>query len=108
MQEQINIQKYLDYILDKTQKILAIDSPSGFTKKATNYIMEEYAALGYTPTQTTKGGILCEISSNTNAQQNNALIMEAHIDTLGAMVCAINPNGCLALSPIGGMNANNA
>ena len=34
--------------------------------------------------------------------------MEAHIDTLGAMVCDINANGYLKLSPIGGMNANNA
>mgnify|MGYP001647762055 CR=1 FL=1 len=34
--------------------------------------------------------------------------MEAHIDTLGAMVSEIRPNGYLALSPIGGMNANNA
>ena len=75
MQEQINIQKYLDYILDKTQKILTIDSPSGFTKKAANYIMEEYAALGYTPTQTTKGGILCEISSNTIGRQARLRIL---------------------------------
>ena len=106
MQEQINTKKYLDYILDTTKKILAIDSPSGFTKRAADYVLKEYAMLGYAPTQTVKGGVLCEIGSNTH--QDNALVMEAHIDTLGAMVCAINPNGCLMLSPIGGMNANNA
>jgi len=106
MQKQINTQKYLEYIIDITKKVLAIDSPSGFTKRAADYVMEEYAALGYAPTQTIKGGVLCEIGSN--AHQENALVMEAHIDTLGAMICAINPNGCLMLSPIGGMNANNA
>ncbi len=64
MQKQINTQKYLEYILDITKKILAVDSPSGFTKRAADYVMEEYAALGYAPTQTVKGGVLCEIDSN--------------------------------------------
>ncbi len=106
MQEPFNTQMYLEYILDETKKILAIDSPSGFTKQAVDYVMKEYTALGYTPTQTIKGGVLCQIGATTIP--NNALMMEAHIDTLGAMVCTINPNGYLKLSPIGGMNANNA
>lgn len=106
MPEKINTQKYLDYILDETKKLLAIDSPSGFTERAASYVMDEYAALGYTPVRTTKGGVFCEISRNPN--KGDSLMMEAHIDTLGAMVCEIQPNGYLKLSPIGGMNANNA
>ena len=35
-------------------------------------------------------------------------MLEAHIDTLGAMVTEIKGNGHLRVSPIGGMNANNA
>lgn len=106
MPEKINTQKYLDYILDETKKLLAIDSPSGFTERAASYVMDEYTALGYTPVRTTKGGVFCEISRNPN--KGDSLMMEAHIDTLGAMVCEIQPNGYLKLSPIGGMNANNA
>lgn len=106
MPEKINTQKYLDYILDETKKLLAIDSPSGFTERAASYVMDEYAALGYTPVRTTKGGVFCEISRNPN--KGDSLMMEGHIDTLGAMVCEIQPNGYLKLSPIGGMNANNA
>ncbi|MDE7184087.1 MAG: M42 family metallopeptidase [Lachnospiraceae bacterium] len=106
MSEKINTQKYLDYILDETKKLLAIDSPSGFTEKAASYVMDEYAALGYTPVRTTKGGVFCEISRNSN--KRDSLMMEAHMDTLGAMVCEIQQNGYLKLSPIGGMNANNA
>lgn len=106
MPKKINTQKYLEYILEETKKILAIDSPSGFTEKAAEYVMNAYTALGYTPVRTVKGGVLCELGSSK--EQNNALMMEAHIDTLGAMVCDINPNGCLKLSPIGGMNPNNA
>ena len=106
MPEKINTQKYLDYILDETKKLLAIDSPSGFTERAASYVMDEYTALGYTPVRTTKGGVFCEISRNPN--KGDSLMMEAHIDTLGAMVCEIQPNGYIKLSPIGGMNANNA
>lgn len=95
--------KYLDYILEETTKILAIDSPSGFTKKAASYVMQEYEKLGYKPNQTVKGGIVCEIGG-----EGDALFLEAHIDTLGAMVCDIYPNGYLKLSPLGGMNPNNA
>ena len=106
MPKKISTKKYLEYILEETTKILAIDSPSGFTQKAAEYIMNAYTALGYTPVQTVKGGVLCEIGGHK--EQGNALMMEAHIDTLGAMVCDINSNGCLKLSPVGGMNPNNA
>ena len=34
--------------------------------------------------------------------------LEAHIDTLGAMVAEIKGNGRLRVTPVGGMNANNA
>lgn len=106
MPKKINTKKYLEYILEETKKILSIDSPSGFTEKAAQYVMDAYTSLGYAPVRTVKGGVLCEIGQNKD--NNNALMMEAHIDTLGAMVCDINPNGCLRLSPIGGMNPNNA
>ena len=96
-------EKYLTYILEETTKILSIDSPSGFTKKAASYVMQEYEKFGYKPTQTVKGGVICEIGG-----EGNALFMEAHMDTLGAMVCDINANGSLKLSPLGGMNPNNA
>lgn len=101
----MDTEKYFNYILSETQKILAIDSPSGFTQNAADYVMSAYRTLGYEPIQTVKGGVICEIGG---ADTNDALLMEAHIDTLGAMVCGIGANGCLSLSPIGGMNANNA
>ena len=101
----MDTEKYFDYILSETQKILAIDSPSGFTRNVADYVLSAYRALGYEPVQTVKGGVFCEIGG---ADTKDALLMEAHIDTLGAMVYEIRPNGYLALSPIGGMNANNA
>ena len=38
--------QYLDYIMEQLEKLMAIDSPSGFTKKLNDYLLEEYARLG--------------------------------------------------------------
>ena len=96
---------YVDYIVEETKKLLEIDSPSGFTKAAADYVIKEYRALGYEPKQTVKGGVLTAIGG---ADQENAVLLEAHMDTLGAMVCEIGANGRLKVTPIGGLNANNA
>ena len=97
--------KYVDYLVEETKKILAIDSPSGFTKEVADYVMEEYRALGYEPQLTVKGGVLVAMGGK---KKKDAVMLEAHIDTLGAMVTEIKGNGRLKVSPIGGMNANNA
>ena len=100
---------YVDYILEETKKILAIDSPTGYTKDAAAYVCEAYRKLGYEPVLTVKGGVLVDLSqAPAGKEEHNALLLEAHIDTLGAMVAAIKENGALRLSPLGGMNPNNA
>ena len=33
---------YIDYILEETKHILSIDSPTGFTGRAADYVMEKY------------------------------------------------------------------
>lgn len=93
---------YIDYILQQAEKLLSIDSPSGFTDKVTDYLMEEYTRLGYRPARTVKGGVLVDLGGN-----GNGILTMAHVDTLGAMVAEIKGNGRLRLTPIGGLNANN-
>ena len=56
-----NMEQYVDYILDVTTRLLAIDSPTGYTKDAALFVMEEYRRLGYEPKMTVKGGVLVEI-----------------------------------------------
>ena len=97
--------KYLDYILEQMKNLLAIDSPSGYTQKAANYLMAEYERLGYHPQKTVKGGVLVDLESG---DVKHGVLLEAHVDTLGAMVSEIKENGRLKITPIGGMNANNA
>lgn len=96
---------YMDYILTQLKALMAIDSPSGYTKEVTDYLMAQYKEMGYTPKKTVKGGVLVELGGE---EKENALFMEAHVDTLGAMVAEIKADGRLRLTPIGGLNANNA
>lgn len=95
----------MDYVLEQTKKVLSIDSPTGYTKDAADYVMSAYEALGYHPVKTVKGGVLVEIGGE---DEKDAVLLEAHMDTLGAMVREIKGNGRLKLSPLGGMNPNNA
>lgn len=97
--------KYVEYMVEETKKILAIDSPSGYTAEVADYVMKAYQKLGYEPKLTTKGGVLVALGGK---DKKNAVMLEAHIDTLGAMVAEIKSNGRLRVTPIGGMNANNA
>ena len=94
--------KYIEYILKQAEALLAIDSPSGFTEKVTDYLCEEYKRLGYKPVKTKKGGVLVEIGG-----KGNAILTMAHVDTLGGMVAEIKSNGRLRLTRVGGLNANN-
>ena len=96
---------YADFAWDQTAALLAVDSPSGFTAKAAQWVKEAFEALGCPAQITRKGGVLAELGGEDEA---DALLLEAHTDTLGAMVCQIKGNGRLKLTPLGGMNANNA
>lgn len=121
----IEDEKYVDYITEKTVEVLAIDSPTGYTKEAAEYICKEYRALGYEPVVTIKGGVLVDLTPNVDMAhmsdrkgelqskaadwgEKGALLVEAHIDTLGAMVAEVKGNGRLKLTPLGGLNPNNA
>ncbi len=96
---------YADYAWEATSQLLSIDSPTGFTNKAAAWVQAQFVSLGYSASITEKGGVLVHLGGG---EGNNGLMLAAHADTLGAMVAEIKGNGRLRLSPLGGMNANNA
>ena len=96
---------YADFAWSQTQALLGIDSPSGFTSKAALWVKEAFEALGCPAGITNKGGVLAELGG---IDGENALLLEAHTDTLGAMVCQIKGNGRLKMTNLGGMSPNNA
>ena len=96
---------YVDYITDITCQLLAIDSPTGYTKNAAEFVMEEYRKMGYKPKLTVKGCVLVDLGGKDT---DDGILLAAHADTLGAMVSEIKSNGYLKVTPLGGMNPNNA
>ena len=97
--------KYADYAWEMTEKLLAIDSPSGYTAKAAAWVKEAFEALGFDASITTKGGVIIDLGGKNEA---DGLLLEAHADTLGAMVSMIKGDGRLKMTALGGMNPNNA
>ena len=97
--------KYADFAWEMTEKLLAIDSPSGYTAKAAVWVKEAFEALGFEACITTKGGVIIDLGGKNEA---DGLLLEAHADTLGAMVSMIKGDGRLKMTALGGMNPNNA
>lgn len=95
---------YAEYATSKAVELLNIDSPTGFTKKAAEWVANEFKNLGFASKITEKGGVLVDLGGE---DAENALLLEAHTDTLGGMVAEVKSNGRLRITALGGMNANN-
>lgn len=98
------MEQYADYAVTKAVELLAIDSPTGYTALAEEFVLREFSALGFPAKRTVKGGILIDLGGQ-NTQ--DALLLEAHADTLGGMVAEIKSNGRLRIVNVGGLEANN-
>lgn len=97
--------KYTQFAWEQTAALLAIDSPTGYTDRAANWVKEAFEQLGFSAQLTTKGGVLVDLGGQ---DPDNALLLAAHTDTLGGMVAEIKGDGRLRITALGGMNANNA
>ena len=86
-----------DYALEYIQKLLSIPSPTGFTRAATDYLLETLTALGFSPKRALKGGVSCELGG-----EGNGLMLSALVDTLGAMVRSVKGNGRIRYTHVGG------
>ena len=95
---------YAEYAWEKTENLLSIDSPSGYTEKAALWVKEAFEKLGFEASITQKGGVMVDLGGE---DRDDALLLEAHADTLGAMVAQVKGNGRLRLTALGGMNPNN-
>ena len=94
--------KYVDFALLKAGELIGIDSPTGFTDKAAEYVKKEFEKLGFNSRYTTKGGVLVDLGGEDD---ENGIILLTHLDTIGAMVSQVKDNGRLSMSPLGGLHA---
>lgn len=97
--------EYADFAAQEAVRLLDIDSPTGYTEAAAEWVKNEFSALGFEAHTTAKGGVLVNLGGE---DETDALLLEAHTDTLGAMVAEIKGSGRLRLTNLGGMRAENA
>ncbi len=89
-----------DYIFDVLKRILEIPSPTGFTEKAMDMIEREITGFkGAFEIRKMKKGALVAV---LKGKSRRSVVLDAHVDTLGAMVKEIKANGRLVLEPVGG------
>ena len=98
-------QNYADFAWEQTAGLLAIDSPSGYTKNAALWVKNAFESLGFEAKITVKGGVIIDLGGK---DENDGLLLEAHADTLGAMVAQVKGDGRLKLTALGGMRPENA
>ena len=91
----------IEYVLDMAVDLLNIPSPVGYTDEAMERIGTELDQLDVPYSLTRKGAILAYIEGEDN---NYKKMISAHVDTIGAMVKKIKPNGRLELVNLGGVN----
>ena len=89
------------YTLDLLLRLLNTPSPSGFTDKAVHLVAEELDNLDV-PFELTRRGAIRATLKGKRSSPDRALV--AHIDTLGAMVKGLKPNGRCELIPVGHWN----
>jgi len=90
------------YTLDLLVRLLYTPSPSGYTDRAVHLVCDELERMGVSFEITRRGAIRASLPGEV-ASPDRALV--AHIDTLGAMVKGLKPNGRLELVPVGHWNA---
>lgn len=98
------------YLKDCLHQLLTQPSPAGMTAAKMDWIAQQLQAMGCVCEPTRTGGLKVWISPETEPQrrQSPKRLLSAHVDTLGAMVSELKPNGRLSVLPIGSWSSRMA
>ncbi|MDX1594821.1 MAG: osmoprotectant NAGGN system M42 family peptidase [Gammaproteobacteria bacterium] len=91
-----------DYLCNTLLRLLKTPSPSGYTDRVVHLVCHELQTLGIPYELTRRGAIRATLAGHVSSPDRAVV---AHVDTLGAMVKALKPNGRLELVPIGHWSA---
>lgn len=89
-----------EYLTQTLVDLLNTPSPTGDTEYAISFVQGELESMGIPTERTTKGALIANIEG---LRGDKPRAVTAHIDTLGAMVKEIKPNGRLKLTALGGL-----
>ena len=88
----------VEYITGILLELLAVPSPAGYTDEIVHVAGRELERLGVPFELTRRGAIRADLAGRVTSPDRAVV---AHLDTLGAMVTALKPNGRLGVAPIG-------
>jgi peptidase M42 family hydrolase len=93
----------VEYLKSTLLELLAIPSPTGLTDAIVHYTGKQLDRIGIRYELTRRGTIRGILPRNMPERRRFSPVcaIAAHLDTLGAMVSGINPNGRLSLMPVG-------
>ncbi|MGL5347905.1 MAG: M42 family metallopeptidase [Peptostreptococcaceae bacterium] len=89
----------LNNTINVMKKYLDIPSPAGYTDIAVLECQKDFESLGLECNITNKGALIARLPGEDNTNQ---ITISAHMDTLGAMVKEITPDGKIKYHKIGG------
>ncbi len=87
-----------EFLLMTLKRLLDTPSPSGMTDAVVRLVCDILGELGIDYKLTRRGAIRAVLPGETSTPRR---ALAAHLDTLGAMVKELKPNGRLSLVPIG-------
>ena len=93
-----------NYLTKFLVDLLNIPSPTGRTEDAITFVEKELSTFKNLKLSRTRKGAL--VAKWEGAKNDSPRALTAHVDTLGAMVKEIKPNGRLAITRIGGLILN--
>jgi peptidase M42 family hydrolase len=91
-----------DYLIDVLHRLVTTPSPTGMTDQITRMVCNELELIGI-PYELTRRGAIRATIEGARHSPDRALV--GHLDTLGAMVSALKPNGRLGIVPVGTWSA---
>jgi peptidase M42 family hydrolase len=91
-----------DYLCNTLLRLVKTPSPSGYTDRVVHLVCHELQSLGIPFELTRRGAIRATLGGHVTSPDRAVV---AHVDTLGAMVKALKPNGRLEVVPIGHWSA---
>ena len=87
-----------EFFCETLKKVLAIDSPTGFTRNVITEIESYVRQLGYNSYLTNKGNLIVSVPGASS----KTVGVSTHVDTLGLMVRGFNGDGTLSITTVGG------
>ena len=90
---------YKKFIVEALKSIMAVDSPTGFSKEINRKLAELLAEAGYAAETTNKRLVKVSVKGE---KHDKKIAVSAHVDTLGAMVRSISADGKIRFTRLGG------